>query len=53
MRDRTKLIVGVVFLLGALYSLVNILTKELQSFYVTGMILFTIIGLAFIRNSRY
>lgn len=53
MRDRTKLIVGIVFLLGALYSLVNILTKDLQSYYVTGMILFFVLGLAFIRNSRY
>lgn len=53
MKDKKKMIVGIVLLLGAVYFLVNILTKEMESFYVTGMILFTILGLGFLRNARY
>ncbi len=53
MKDKKKMIVGIVLLLGAVYFLINILTKEMESFYVTGLILFTILGLGFLRNARY
>lgn len=53
MKDKKKMIIGIVLLLGAAYSLLNILTKEMESFYVTGLILFTLLGLAFLRNARY
>jgi membrane-bound ClpP family serine protease len=53
MKDKKKMIVGIVLLLGAVYFLVNILTKEMESFHVTGLILFTILGLGFLRNARY
>ena len=53
MRDKTKLATGVVFLLGSVYFLVNVLTKEMESFYVTGIVVCAILGIAFIRNSKY
>jgi len=53
MRDKSKLTVGIVFLLGSVYFLVNLLTKEMESFYITGIIICAILGVAFIRNSKY
>ncbi len=53
MKDKKKMTIGIVMLLGAVYFLFNILTKEMESFYVTGLILFTVLGLGFLRNARY
>ena len=53
MRDKNKMIVGIVFLIGAIYFVYSMLTKDLKSFYITGTIVFTILGLGFIKNSRY
>jgi len=53
MRDKTKLSTGIVFLLGSVYFLVNVLTKEMESFYIIGSIVCAVLGIAFIRNSKY
>ncbi|MBK5245932.1 MAG: hypothetical protein JJE49_01510 [Peptostreptococcaceae bacterium] len=52
MRDKSKLTVGIVFLLGSVYFLVNLLTKEMESYFISGMIVCAISGIAFIRNSK-
>lgn len=53
MKNKNKLITGIVFLLGAFYLIFNMFTREIQSSYVTGLIVFTILGIAFIKNSKY
>lgn len=53
MRDKSKVIVGVSFLLGGVYFLINILTKDMETFFVSGMVLCIVLGLAFLRNSKY
>ena len=52
MRDKTKLATGVVFLLGSLYFFVNVVTKEMESYFILGMIVCAILGINFIRNSK-
>ena len=53
MRDKKKLAIGIIFLLGACYFIFKMVTMEMESYYITGMIVFTILGGAFIRNAKY
>lgn len=53
MRDKSKLTVGIAFLFGSGYFLVNLLTKEVASYFISGMIICAILGIAFIRNSKH
>ncbi len=53
MKDKRKAAIGIALLLGSLYSLISILTKEPESFYVTGLIVFFILGIGFLRSARY
>ncbi|MFV0517521.1 MAG: hypothetical protein ACK5MV_08995 [Aminipila sp.] len=50
--DKKSLTVGIIFLLGSAYCLFYLLTKEFESFALTGLIIFALIGLAFIRRCK-
>lgn len=50
--DKNSLIIGIVFLLGAGYCLFDLITQGLKSFSITGIILFTLVGIGFIKKSR-
>jgi hypothetical protein len=53
MKDKSKLIIGICFLLAAVYMLFKMFTQEMETFYITGFIIFTIIGIGFTRNAKY
>lgn len=51
--DKKNLILGVLFLLLAVLSAVCIFTMEFRIYYATGLVLFVIIGLAFLRRAKH
>jgi hypothetical protein len=53
MKDKSKLVVGIIFIMGSAYYLVDLLTREMKSFYITGIITCAILGVAFIKSSRH
>lgn len=50
--DKKSLLLGIAFLLGAAYCLFDLLTNEFKSFVLTGLFLFTLVGIAFIKKSN-
>lgn len=50
--DKKNLMVGIAFLAGGAFCLLDIFTKGLKSFTLTGLILLTLVGIAFIKKSR-
>lgn len=50
--DKKSLLIGIVFLAGGAFCLSEMFTNGLKSFTLTGLILFTLIGIAFIKKSR-
>nr|WP_315024668.1 hypothetical protein [uncultured Aminipila sp.] len=50
--DKKSLIIGIAFLLGAAYCILSLVTKKFESYTLTGLFLFTLIGIAFIKKSR-
>ncbi|WP_312353544.1 hypothetical protein [Aminipila sp.] len=50
--DKNSLMIGIAFLIGSAYCILELVTKEFKSFTLTGLILFTLVGIAFIRKSK-
>ncbi len=50
--DKKNLIAGILFLLGALILVIYLLTEQFQTFYVTGIVVFTLVGVAFLKRAR-
>jgi len=51
-RDLKFLLFGFFLLICSVLSIVGLLRKGYESSYVSGIILFTLLGLAFIRKSK-
>lgn len=51
-RDLKLLLFGLFLLTCSFLSLVGLLSKGFESFYVSGLILFTLFGIGFIRKSK-
>lgn len=50
--EKKDLIVGIIFILAAIYCVFRMITIDIASYSVTGAILFTIVGVGFIKKSR-
>lgn len=50
--DKNNLRIGIAFLLGSGYCLFDLVTRGFKSFTLSGLILFTLVGLAFIRKAK-
>jgi len=51
-RDLKLLFFGLFLLICSVLSLIGLMSKGFESFYVSGLVLFTIFGLGFIRKSK-
>ena len=51
-RNKTRLLAGIAFLLGAGLFAVSIARDGMQSHLLTGTILCALIGIGFLRNSK-
>ena len=51
--DKRKIFMGILFLFFTVICIIGIVTKGVTTYYITGSIIFTIIGLGCIRTSRY
>lgn len=50
--DKKSLMIGIVFLSGSAYCIFDLLTYGFKSYTITGLFLFTLIGIAFIKKAR-
>lgn len=50
--DKNSLLIGLAFFVGSAYCLFDILTNNIKSYTITGVILFSLVGAAFIKKSR-
>lgn len=50
--EKRDLIIGIIFVIAALYCVFRMATLGVASYTVTGAILFTIVGVGFIKKSR-
>ena len=52
MDEKKYLLFGILFILAALYCVFRMITIEVASHTITGVVLFTIVGLGFIKKAR-
>ena len=50
--EKRNFIIGIIFIIAALYCIFRMVTIEVASHTITGVILFTIVGVGFIKKSR-
>lgn len=50
--ERKSLIIGVLFFIASAYCGFSLLTKGFESYSLSGLVLFALIGLAFVRRAR-
>ncbi len=52
MDEKKYLLFGIIFILAAIYCVFRMVTIEVASHTITGTILFTIVGVGFIKKAR-
>lgn|GEM_PF-1463931 len=50
--NKRNLIIGIGFLILAILCIIGIINNGVQSYYITGTLLFTIIGIAFVKRAK-
>ncbi len=53
MRDKKRLLLGIFFLALAGFALLGIITAGFKSYYVTVILISSVIGIGFLRQSRH
>lgn len=49
--NKRYLVVSIFFFMASLLCLINLFTSDFQSYTITGSIVFTIVGIGFLRRS--
>ena len=50
--NKRNLIIGIGFLMGSVICIVSMFTHKMETYYITGLFLFTVIGIAFLKKSK-
>ena len=50
--EKKNLVAGIAFLFGTVVCVYSLITREFQTLYVTGAVVFTIVGVAFLKRAN-
>ena len=50
--EKKNLIAGIAFLVGTAICVFSLFTREFQTYYVCGAVVFTIVGVAFLKRAN-